>query len=251
MDFELSGRTALVTGASQGIGRGVARLLALQGVRVVGVARRVELVEKLSHEVEREGGQRIEPLRLDLQQDGAPERAADEATRRVGPIDILMNVAGQSRPLPFDAPQSAWEDGMLLNFYTVRRLAHALVPAMRSRRWGRIINFTGTSEPRMLNAAFTAKAAVHVWAKGLSREVAADGVTVNCLAPGRIRSEQISRRYPTPEAEREYAEAEIPARRFGEPAEIAAVAAFLASPMASYVTGTVIAVDGGSSRFAF
>jgi 3-oxoacyl-[acyl-carrier protein] reductase len=244
MDFELSGRTALVTGASQGIGRGVARLLALQGVRVVGVARRVELVEQLSHEVEREGGQRIEPLRLDLQQDGAPERAADEATRRVGPIDILMNVAGQSRPLPFDAPQSAWEDGMLLNFYTVRRLAHALVPAMRSRRWGRIINFTGTS-------AFTAKAAVHVWAKGLSREVAADGVTVNCLAPGRIRSEQISRRYPTPEAEREYAEAEIPARRFGEPAEIAAVAAFLASPMASYVTGTVIAVDGGSSRFAF
>ena len=251
MDFELSGRTALVTGASQGIGRGVARLLALQGVKVAGVARRVELVEALSAEVVRDGGHPIVAIGIDLQEDGAAERLADEAARRVGPIDILMNVAGQSRPLPFDATQAQWEEGMRLNFYTVRQLTHALVPGMRARRWGRVVNFTGTSEPRMLNAAFTAKAAVHVWAKGLSREVAADGVTVNCLAPGRIRSEQISRRYPTPEAEREYAEAEIPMRRFGEPAEIAAVAAFLASPMASYVTGTVIAVDGGSSRFAF
>jgi 3-oxoacyl-[acyl-carrier protein] reductase len=251
MDFELSGRTALVTGASQGIGRGVARLLALQGVKVAGVARRVELVEALSAEVVRDGGHPIVAIGIDLQEDGAPERLADEAARRIGPIDILMNVAGQSRPLPFDATQAQWEEGMRLNFYTVRQLTHALVPGMRARRWGRVVNFTGTSEPRMLNAAFTAKAAVHVWAKGLSREVAADGVTVNCLAPGRIRSEQISRRYPTPEAEREYAEAEIPMRRFGEPAEIAAVAAFLASPMASYVTGTVIAVDGGSSRFAF
>jgi 3-oxoacyl-[acyl-carrier protein] reductase len=251
MDFELSGRTALVTGASQGIGRGVARLLALQGVKVAGVARRVELVEALSAEVVRDGGHPIVAIGIDLQEDGAPERLADEAARRIGPIDILMNVAGQSRPLPFDATQAQWEEGMRLNFYTVRQLTHALVPGMRARCWGRVVNFTGTSEPRMLNAAFTAKAAVHVWAKGLSREVAADGVTVNCLAPGRIRSEQISRRYPTPEAEREYAEAEIPMRRFGEPAEIAAVAAFLASPMASYVTGTVIAVDGGSSRFAF
>ncbi|MFN9805714.1 MAG: SDR family NAD(P)-dependent oxidoreductase [Betaproteobacteria bacterium] len=251
MDFELSGRTALVTGASQGIGRGVARLLALQGVKVAGVARRVELVEALSAEVVRDGGHPIVAIGSDLQEDGAPERLADEAARRIGPIDILMNVAGQSRPLPFDATQAQWEEGMRLNFYTVRQLTHALVPGMRARCWGRVVNFTGTSEPRMLNAAFTAKAAVHVWAKGLSREVAADGVTVNCLAPGRIRSEQISRRYPTPEAEREYAEAEIPMRRFGEPAEIAAVAAFLASPMASYVTGTVIAVDGGSSRFAF
>ena len=251
MDFELSGRTALVTGASQGIGRGVARLLALQGVKVAGVARRVELVEALSAEVVRDGGHPIVAIGIDLQEDGAAERLADEAARRIGPIDILMNVAGQSRPLPFDAAQAQWEEGMRLNFYTVRQLTHALVPGMRARRWGRVVNFTGTSEPRMLNAAFTAKAAVHVWAKGLSREVAADGVTVNCLAPGRIRSEQISRRYPTPEAEREYAEAEIPMRRFGEPAEIAAVAAFLASPMASYVTGTVIAVDGGSSRFAF
>lgn len=251
MDFELRGRTALVTGASQGIGRGLARLLALQGVRVAAAARRVELVQALAEEVAAAGGERITPLAVDLVEDDAPERLAAEAAGRLGSIDILMNVAGQSRPLPFDATQAQWEEGMVLNFYRVRQLTHAVVPGMRARRWGRVVNFTGTSEPRMLNAAFTAKAAVHVWAKSLSREVAADGVTVNCIAPGRIHSEQMTRRYPTPELERAYAEAEIPLRRFGEPEEIAAVAAFLASPMASYVTGTLIPVDGGSSRFAF
>ncbi|WP_270938603.1 SDR family oxidoreductase, partial [Falsiroseomonas oryzae] len=92
---------------------------------------------------------------------------------------------------------------------------------------------------------------VQTWSKGLSREVAGDGVTINCLQPGRIRSEQMAKRYPTPEAEQEFAEAEIPAKRFGEAAEIADLAVFLASARAAYVTGTVIPVDGGMSRFAF
>ena len=140
---------------------------------------------------------------------------------------------------------------MVLNFFRVRELTHALVPGMRDQGWGRIVTFTGTSEPRMLNAAYTAKAAVHVWSKSLSSEIAPYGVTINCLQPGRIHSEQMKRRYPTEECEREYARAEIPIGRFGEPEEIAAVAIFLASPLASYVTGTVIPVDGGSSRFAF
>jgi 3-oxoacyl-[acyl-carrier protein] reductase len=176
---------------------------------------------------------------------------AGEALRLLGHVDILMNAAGQSRPLPFDASKDQWEEGMVLNFFRIRELTHAIVPSMREQKWGRVVTFTGTSEPRMLNAAFTAKAAVHVWSKGLSREVAADGITINCLQPGRIRSEQIKRRYPTLESELEYSRAEIPVGRFGEPEEIAAVAIFLASPLASYVTGTVIPVDGGSSRFAF
>ncbi len=251
MDFELRGKTALVTGASQGIGRALAKMLALQGVRVAGAARRVSLVEALADEVVAQGGERIVAIEADLYPADASVRLADAATAALGRIDILMNVAGGSRPLTFDAPPSAWEEGMVLNFYRLRELAHAVVPGMRERGWGRIVNFTGTSEPRMINAAFSAKAAVHVWAKGLSREVAANGITVNCLQPGRIHSEQMSKRYPTPEAEREYAQAEIPAGRFGEPEEIAAVAMFLASPMAAYVTGTVIPVDGGSSRFAF
>jgi len=251
MELNLAGRTALVTGASQGIGRTTARMLALAGVNVVAVARRVALVEEMAAEVNASAPGKIIPLAADFYQEDAPERVASEAQRLLGHVDILMNAAGQSRPVPFDAGKEQWEEGMVLNFYRIRELTHAVVPGMRRQKWGRIVTFTGTSEPRMLNAAFTAKAAVHVWSKALSREVAADGVTINCLQPGRIRSEQIKKRYPTLESELEYSRAEIPVGRFGEPEEIAAVAIFLASPLASYVTGTVIPVDGGSSRFAF
>jgi 3-oxoacyl-[acyl-carrier protein] reductase len=251
MELNFEGRTALVTGASQGIGRATARMLAIAGANVVGVARRAELIEELAAQVVGAGQGTIIPLRADFYDEGAPERVAAEATRLLGHVDILMNVAGQSRPLPFDAGKDQWEEGMVLNFFRIRELTHALVPGMLEQGWGRIVTFTGTSEPVMLNAAFTAKAAVHVWSKGLSRQLAQYGITVNCLQPGRIHSEQMKRRYPTEESEREYARAEIPLGRFGEPEEIAAVAIFLASPLASYVTGTVIPVDGGSSRFAF
>jgi 3-oxoacyl-[acyl-carrier protein] reductase len=251
MELNFEGRTALVTGASQGIGRTTARMLALAGVNVVAVARRIALVEQVAAEVAGRGRGKIIPLAADFYEEDAPERVAAEARRLLGHVDILMNAAGQSRPVPFDASKAQWEEGMVLNFYRIRELTHAVVPGMREQRWGRIVTFTGTSEPRMLNAAFTAKAAVHVWSKGLSRELAPHGITVNCLQPGRIHSEQMKQRYPTEESEREYARAEIPVGRFGEPEEIAAVAIFLASPLAGYVTGTVIPVDGGSSRFAF
>jgi 3-oxoacyl-[acyl-carrier protein] reductase len=251
MELDFAGRTALVTGASQGIGRTTARMLALAGVNVVAVARRVALVEEMAAEVKASARGTIIPLAADFYSEDAPEHVASEALRLLGHVDILMNAAGQSRPVAFDAGKDQWQEGMVLNFFRIRELTHAVVPGMRRRKWGRIVTFTGTSEPRMLNAAFTAKAAVHIWSKGLSREVATDGVTVNCLQPGRIRSEQIKRRYPTLESELEYSRAEIPVGRFGEPEEIAALAIFLASPLASYVTGTVIPVDGGSSRFAF
>lgn len=256
MELNFEGRTALVTGASQGIGRMTARMLALAGAQVVGVARRTELVEKAAEDVaaivKKQGrGGKIIPLAADFYDEDAPERVAAQARQLLGHVDILMNAAGASRPVPFEATKEQWHEGMVLNFFRIRELTHAVVPGMRERGWGRIVTFTGTSEPRMLNAAFTAKAAVHVWSKGLSREVAQHGITINCLQPGRIHSEQIAKRYPTAESEREYAQAEIPVGRFGEPEEIAAVAIFLASPLASYVTGTVIPVDGGSSRFAF
>jgi 3-oxoacyl-[acyl-carrier protein] reductase len=251
MELNFQGRTALVTGASQGIGRTTARMLAMAGVNVVAVARRAALIEHLAGEVAGRGRGNIIPLKADFYDQDAPERVAAEARRLLGHVDILMNAAGQSRPVPFEAGKDQWEEGMVLNFFRIRELTHAIVPGMRERSWGRIVTFTGTSEPRMLNAAMTAKAAVHVWSKGLSRELAPHGITINCLQPGRIHSEQMKRRYPTAESEREYAQAEIPVGRFGEPEEIAAVAIFLASPLASYVTGTVIPVDGGSSRFAF
>ncbi len=253
MEWGFTGKTALVTGASQGIGRTTARLLALQGVQVIGVARRTALIETLNQEIAaiNPKAPNIISLGADFFIEGESERVAAKALDLIGRIDILMNAAGGSRPIEFDATSEQWLEGMTLNFFRIRELTHALVPSMKKNQWGRIITFTGTSEPRMLNAAFTAKAAVHVWAKALSREVAPFGVTVNSLQPGRIRTEQIQKRYPTLESELEYSKQEIPVGRFGEPEEIAAVAMFLASPLASYVTGTVIPVDGGSSRFAF
>lgn len=122
---------------------------------------------------------------------------------------------------------------------------------MRARHWGRIVNISGNLEQRRLNAAAAAKGALHIWAKGLSCVVAKDGVTVNTIVPGRIWSEQIRERLHPDEQERQaFIEANIPLGRFGEPEELANLATFLASPLASYITGTVIPVDGGMQRFS-
>ncbi len=161
-----------------------------------------------------------------------------------------MNCAGGSRPLPVDAPETAWVEAMTLNFTRQRQITHALLPGMIERRWGRIINITGKSEPEGLNAAFAAKAAVHAWAKGLSREVGKYGITVNSIPPGRIMSEQIRRNYPE-DFRKHFAETEIPVRYWGEPEDLAVLAVFLASPLARYITGTVIPVDGGLRRYQF
>jgi 3-oxoacyl-[acyl-carrier protein] reductase len=118
------------------------------------------------------------------------------------------------------------------------------------RKWGRIVNITGKSEPERLIAATPAKAAVHAWSKGLSREVGKYGITVNCIPPGRIMSEQIRRKY-SEDYRAAQSSSEIPVGRYGEPEELAALAVFLASPIARYITGTVMPVDGGLRRYAF
>ncbi|HEV7634143.1 MAG: 3-oxoacyl-[acyl-carrier protein] reductase [Bradyrhizobium sp.] len=249
MELDLKSRTAVVTGASIGIGRAIAKGLALEGVRVLAVARRKDLLEKLVQEVKADGGAII-PAAQDLVQEGAAKKLAATATAELGHVDILVNNAGGSRPLPVDAPDSAWDEAIALNFTSYRTIAHALLPQMIERRWGRIINITGKSEPEGLNAAFAAKAAVHAWAKGLSREIGKHGITVNCIPPGRIMSEQIRRNYPE-DYRKHFAEEEIPVGFWGEPEDLAALAVFLASPVARYITGTVIPVDGGLRRYQF
>jgi 3-oxoacyl-[acyl-carrier protein] reductase len=251
MDLELSGKTALVTGASRGIGRAIALGLAREGVKVAVAARRVNLLEELAREIVSHRGSEPLVLQSDLYHEGAAEMLAGEAERALGRVDILVNAAGGSRPYPFEATKEQWAEGILVNFVRLRELSHAVIPGMKARRWGRIINITGTSEPRGLNAANSAKAAVHAWAKGLSREMAAHGITVNSIQPGRIMSEQIVRFHPTEEDRRKFAQENIPMGRFGEPEELANLAVFLASPRAGYITGTVTPVDGGMSRFAF
>src|SRR5690349_12267636 len=179
MDLQLAGKTALVTGASMGIGRAIARGLAVEGVHVAVVARRRNLLDELAGEIDKAGGRPPVIIEQDVMAPDSAMRLRDAALGAPGPVDILINSAGGSRPLPVDAPEEKWEEAMTLNFTRLRQLTHAILPGMIERKWGRIVNITGKSEPEHLNAAFSAKAAVHAWAKGLSRDIGKYGITVN------------------------------------------------------------------------
>ena len=233
-----------------GIGRAIAKGLAAEGVKVCITARRSQLLKALAGEIVAGGG--IEPhiVAIDIMEADAPQRLAQDALAGLGRVDILINCAGGSRPLPIDAPEAKWEEAMTLNFTRVRQLTHALLPSMIQQQWGRIINITGKQEQERLNAAYSAKAGVHAWAKGLSKEVGKYGITINSIPPGRILSEQILRNNPEP-VRKKFAARHIPAGRFGEPEELACLAVFLASPIACYISGTVIPVDGGLRRYTF
>lgn len=251
MDLKLRGKSCLVTGASRGIGRGAAKVLAAEGCRLAIVARREELLAEVADEIAAAGHERPLVIVEDLTRQGACEGVRDRVNAALGGLDVLVNNAGGSRPVTWDAGEDAWREGMALNFEAVRRLTNQFIPGMQAKRWGRIINITGANEPPGVNIASVAKAAVHNWAKGLSRELAQDGITVNCLPPGRINSEQILERlHPTEENRQAFIAANVPVGYFGEPEDMAYLIAFLASPLARYITGEVIHVDGGMHRFA-
>jgi len=246
MDLGIRGKTALVTGASMGIGRGIASALAREGVRLAVVARRRHLLEEL----EKELGQKLLIIECDLMQENSAEKIAQAALDGLGSVEILINNAGGSRKFTLDSGEAQWEEALTLNFTRQRQLAHQLLPQMMAKKWGRIVNITGKSEPEGLNGAFAAKAAMHAWAKGLSREVGRHGITVNSIPPGRILSEQILRNY-SPEYRQKQSEEEIPVGEYGQPADIANLVCFLVSPLARYITGAVIPVDGGLRRYQF
>ncbi len=246
VELELAGRTALVTGASIGIGRGIALALAREGARLAVAARRRNLLEKLQDET----GKKLVLIECDFLAEGAPGQIAAAALQGLGSVDILVNNAGGSRRFTLEASEAQWDEAMTLNFTRHRQLTHQLLAQMMARKWGRIINITGKSEPEGINGAFSAKAAMHAWAKGLSREVGRHGITVNSIPPGRIESEQILRNY-SPERRAKEEREEIPLGEYGKPEDIASLVCFLASPRARYITGTVIPVDGGMRRYQF
>ena len=243
--MNLEGCSAVVTGGASGLGAATARLLASQGVKVAIFDMNAEKGEAMAAEI---GGVFCN---VNVTNDESVDAGFAKARAAIGQERILINCAGGSRPpIPVDAPESEWSEVMTLNFIRVRQLTHAALADMIKHKWGRIINITGKSEPDGLLAATPAKAAMHGWAKGLSREVGQHGITVNCIPPGRIMSEQIRRKY-TPEFRAKQSKEEIPMGRYGEPEELACLAVFLASPVAGYITGAVMPVDGGLRRYAF
>ena len=253
MDLELQGETALVSGASAGIGRRTAATLASEGVQTIIVGRGEKKLSGVADEIEREGGPRPMVVVDDLTQREAFARVRDQVLERFGGIDILINNLGQARPFNMETPDSDWDAAFDLNFTPPRKLAEAFIGGMQERKFGRIVNLTGTAEPSHVSGSLTSKEAVVVFAKGLSRLVAKDGITVNCVSPGILMTEQIRDHYiprvlPTAEDQERFLNAEIPARRFGEPVDAARLVTFLCSPLAGYITGQRIYVDGGWSR---
>ncbi len=251
MDMHLSDKTALVTGASAGIGHGIALALAAEGVQLAITARRDDKLTQLSKDIVAAGGKPPVIIVQDMYADDAAASISSRATQALGRVDILVNNAGGSRSFAdLHVSEAQWNEALTLNFHRPRQIADALIDAMIANRWGRIINITGKSEPDHVNGAFCAKAGMHSWAKGLSRMVGKHGITVNCIPPGRIHSEQIMRNY-TPEYRQWQCDNEIPMGRYGEPQDMADLVTFLASPRASYITGAVIPVDGGLRRYQF
>jgi 3-oxoacyl-[acyl-carrier protein] reductase len=246
VDLNLAGHTAVVTGGSRGIGRATCLALAAHGA-AVGVhysasqAQAAEVVEEI-----RRGGGRAVAIGGDLREADAPGRVVAEAAAELGPIDILVNNAGQMTDVAVEVmSDEIWEAALSLHLTATFRCSRAVIPMMKARRWGRIVNvstqalYTGSKNHAHYAAA---KAGLLGFSFSLAKEVGEYGITVNLVAPGRIRTALLLERSAGREAEWM---GQTPMRRFGEPEEIASGIVFLASPTAGYITGATLHVNGG------
>lgn len=240
--FDLTGKTALVTGASGDIGRAIARALRAQGAVVALSGTRRPILEDLAAEL----GGNPPVLTCDLSDAVAVERLVKDAEQALGSLDILVNNAGLTRDgLVLRMKDDDWQSVLDVNLSAAFRLSRAAVKGMMKRRFGRIVNITSivgvTGNPGQVNYA-ASKAGLIGMSKALAQEVASRGITVNCIAPGFITSAMTQ---VLNEDQKSRMLAGIPLGRMGEPAEIAAAAVYLASTEASYVTGQTLHVNGG------
>ena len=240
--FDLTGRTALVTGASGGIGKAIALALAAQGARVALSGTRTEALEAVKREI---GGETI-VLPCNLAEAEAVERLVPEAEAAMGKLDILVNNAGLTRDmLAMRMKDEEWAAVIEVNLTATFRLSRAAMRGMLKRRAGRIISITSIvgvmGNAGQANYA-ASKAGMIGLSKSLAKEVAARGVTVNCIAPGFIETPMTA---ALNDKQREAILANVPAGRLGTPADVAAAAVYLASGEAAYVTGQTLHVNGG------
>jgi 3-oxoacyl-[acyl-carrier protein] reductase len=243
MNEELKGQVVLVTGASRGIGRATALELARRGAIVVGTATSEAGAADIQQALEPQGGA---GLRLDVTDPAACESLVGGVEKRFGPVTILVNNAGITRDnLAMRMKDEEWDAVMDTNLKAVFRMARLVMRGMMKARGGRIINITSVvgsaGNPGQANYA-AAKAGVAGMTRALARELGSRNITVNCVAPGFIDTDMTK---ALPEASRTALVGSIALGRLGQPEEIAAAVAFLASPGAAYVTGTTLHVNGG------
>ena len=250
MDLYLKGKTAIVTGASQGLGRAMAKELAMEGVKVFATARNEDRLNSFKAEVINAGG--VEPIIFvqDIMSIDGPQNIATAAISALGHIDILINNAGQSRAVGVTGAEDAWRESVTLDFDRPRQLTQQLLPQMMERKQGVILNLSSSYELRTINVSAVAKASVVAWSKALACELGRYNIRVNCLQPGLLDTQNV-RNIFSDEERKIFAEREIPLGDFGEPQDAANVAVFLVSSRAKYITGSVVAVDGGLRRYAF
>lgn len=240
--FDLSGKTALVTGASGGIGSAIAKGLAVQGARVALSGTREEALKAVADEI---GGDSV-ILPCNLSDSDAVDALVPSAVEALGQLDILVNNAGVTRDnLAMRMKDEEWQDVIRINLEAAFRLARASMRPMMKAKTGRIISITSvvgaTGNPGQANYA-ASKAGLIGMSKALAQEVASRGITVNCIAPGFIASAMTDE---LPDAQKDALKQRIPAGKLGEGADIAAAAVYLASDEAAYVTGQTLHVNGG------
>jgi 3-oxoacyl-[acyl-carrier protein] reductase len=261
MDLKISGKRALVCGGSSGLGLAVATALVKEGVHVALLSRDAAKLQAAADDLNAMGPGRAVIAPADLADHSALLAAVDVAEAALGgPIEILLNNTGGPPPSGVvGLDPELWRAQFEMMVLSVFRLTDRVLPAMRGAGWGRILNVASVSlvEPiGTLGVSNTLRASIAAWAKTLSNEVAGEGITVNTLLPGRIDTPRIDRldkaraeqTGQTPEQARAASVTSIPVGRIGTTEEFGAVAAFLASPLAAYVTGSLVRLDGGSVR---
>ena len=263
MDTGLKGKVALVFGASRGLGRAAAEALAGEGANVAIVARQEATLAEAATSITRATGAEVLPLVCDVRHADQARGAVRDTAAHFGGLDVLVTNSGGPRAGSFDAlTEQDFSEAVDLLFMSVVRICLEAVPLMRKRGGGRIIHVTSITvkQPEhnlMLSNAV--RPAVVGFARSLTNDLATEGITVNCVAPGYTRTERVvelnaanaEREQMTPEAVEQRLVSTIPMKRLGEPHELAALIVFLASDKASYITGTTLQVDGGYVRSLF
>ncbi len=260
MDLGLKSKVALVAAASRGLGRAVAEELAAEGASLVLCARNAQMLTETSNAITRNSGAHVLAVPADVAVVGDVARVVAAGIERFGRIDILITNAGGPPAGSFEhVTREQWEVATRLTLYSAIELARHVLPGMKDRRWGRILNITSIAAKQPVENLILSnslRAGLTGFARTLANEVAPLGITVNNILPGYTRTERVEELASLMAAKEGISaaefkarwEQEIPMKRLGEPREFGALAAFLVSERASYITGTSIQVDGGWIR---